>query len=217
MSVSRHRRLQSRFQVLRFPPSACSDRNELVSIPLFRRLVLARRQQGADDGEWIHLYDLGPETASQTREELEPEKHPDFVGMGKSRGTPSKVQMIGAFLAYAGPSGSGGSSERGQPETSEFFLRCPGTCRRRRGRSIDRDPLNLPSHLVDDAIDCARDATSGFLEGRDRSDFLVADAARYEPGQVLRNCQWHQRVARRDHADRQSLTNGAGNVDSDVN
>src|SRR5260370_825272 len=150
------------------------------------------------------------------REEFEPEEHPYFVCMGQSGGTAAKAQMIGAFLAYACPGGSLRCSEGGQAATSEFVLRRPGARCRRRGRSIDSDSFDLPSHLADDAIDCAHDVTGGFPEGSYRGYFLVADAAGYQPGQVLRDRQRHQWVACRRHADRQPLTDSTGNVDADV-
>ena len=59
MPAARHRCLQLRFESLRFPSRASRDRKELISISLFRRLVLARGKQSADNGERIHLDDLG--------------------------------------------------------------------------------------------------------------------------------------------------------------
>jgi hypothetical protein len=54
------------------------------------------------------------------------------------------------------------------------------------------------------------------MEGPCRGDFLVADTARYKPGEVLRDYQRHQRVPCRHHANRQLLTDGTSNIDADV-
>ena len=60
----------------------------------------------------------------------------------------------------------------------EFVFRCAGTRCGRCGRRINGYPFDLPPHIGHDTLDRAHDATGGIPEGRDRGDFLVAEAAR---------------------------------------
>jgi type I restriction enzyme M protein len=101
----------------------------------------------------IDLDDFGVKASLQVLEELKAEEHPYFVGVGKSCGSSAGSQMIFAPLNYACPSGRGWCAEGGEAATSKFDFRCPRTCRRRCGGSVDRNSLNPPPHFIRDMID----------------------------------------------------------------
>ena len=124
--------------------------------------------------------------------------------------------MSRALLAYACPGGRRRCSEGRQAKTSEFILRRPGACFRCCGWRIEGNSLRsaIPSRSRCDRLRSRRHRR--FPQMARSRNLPVADTARDEPGQVLRDHQRSQRVSPRHHADRQPLSASTGNVDADV-
>lgn len=83
-------------QLARFPSRPRGDCTELISVASFGRLVLARGQQFADDGERVHLNNFGRKFAPQARKQFEAEDIQILLACGRVATLPPQLKDGGA-------------------------------------------------------------------------------------------------------------------------